>query len=241
MSSLPIEAWVFDLDGTLVDSRARLYGAYVEVAATAGIPVLSPVELRAAVEKRTLERELGLDGDAAARLLTDWYRAFGNNTPASPAFDGAADALRACARLGARIAISTARPMPPEHVLDELAEVGLASLVDVVTTTESVGGPILPDDGTLLSGYLAKARQTRAALDELGVEAHRAAMVSDEPSDLLEAAELGFGRLVGVTTGGTPASDFGLSHAIVLPSVADLAGTVGADGWPLRLADAAAG
>lgn len=240
MSASPTDAWVFDLDGTLVDSRVRLYGAYVEVARRRGIPILSPAELRTAIDGRTLERDLGLqERQMAESVLRDWYAEFGRNTPASPALPGALDALRACARTGAGIAIATARPIPSATVRGELMEVGLGPLIDVIATTDSVGGAHSQGGETVLSGFLTKTRQIAAALSELGVPFGRAAMVSDEPSDLLDAASLGIGRLVGVESGGTERATLAATGASVLTSVAELPATLGVAGWPGRLAEAA--
>jgi phosphoglycolate phosphatase-like HAD superfamily hydrolase len=157
--------------------------------------------------------------------------------PASPPLPGAADALRACARTGALIAIATARPTPASVVARELAEVGLGQLVDVVVTTESVGGPAEPidADSPVLEGYLTKKRQIESALRELGVPAERAAIVSDEAFDLVEGAELGVPRLVGVLGGNSDHDAFDGTGARVLDSVADLPQALGVTGWPLRL------
>jgi phosphoglycolate phosphatase-like HAD superfamily hydrolase len=240
MSARAAEAWVFDLDGTLVESRLRLYGAYVGVAGEFDLPVLSPSELRTAIHERTLEAKLGLDRPRAEVILAAWYAAFGANTPASPPFAGAADALRACSRTGARVAIATARPTPASVVSAELHEVGLGQLIDVISTTESVGGPLeqVEEMDTVLEGYLTKKRQIIAALEELDVPASRAAMASDEAFDLTEAAELGIPRLVGVLGGNSDRRAFAETRAQVLDSVADLPRALGVGGWPLRLGEA---
>ncbi len=241
MSAPATEAWVFDLDGTLVESRLRLYGAYVKVATEFGLRVLSPAELRAEIDDRTLEATLGLERERAEVVLAEWYAAFTENTPASPPFAGASDALRACGRLGARIAIATARPTPADVVRAELNEVGLGSLVDIVVTSESVGSPPSSSgNGTVLAGYMTKTRQIEAALSALDVAPTRAAMVSDEPADLVDAAQLGVSRRVGVLSGTSDAEAFTAIGAEALASVADLPRVLGVEGWPLRLGPAVA-
>jgi phosphoglycolate phosphatase-like HAD superfamily hydrolase len=226
-----IDAWILDLDGTLVDSRIRLYGAFLEAAADWGLPPLSPAALRAAIDGRRLERDLGLADEHADGFLECWYDAFAANQPASPAIKGADEALRACVRHGARTAIATSRPSSAEEVRSEIAEVGLANAIDHVVTLGSVGppDPAARDahGGSALAGYLVKRRQIAAAIHDLGVDPARAAMVSDEGSDLQDAAAEGVAILVGVLSGGNPAESFTGTGALLLDSIAGLPAALG--------------
>jgi len=230
LAGVAIDAWILDLDGTLVDSRIRLYGAFLEAAAEWGLPPLSPAGLRAAIGRRRLERDLGLADEHADGFLERWHELFAANRPASPAIRGAADAVRALMRHGARTAIATSRPSSPEEVREELAEVGLGEVIDHVVTLGSVGtrDPAGRAHGvSALAGYLVKRRQIASAIADLGVDPARCGMVSDEGSDLTDAAAEGVAVRVGVLSGGNPAESFAGTGALLMDSIAGLPAALG--------------
>lgn len=184
MSGAGVPVVGFDLDLTLVDSRARIgvclaaalgeRGVVVapqEVWPTIGLPLASGLQLLAP----------GLDDAAREEVAADYRRR--HDAPGAPpvtALAGAAGALAAVRAAGGTTAVVSAKVAPAVHRV--LGEVGLAALVDVV-----VGGRFAEGKGQVLA--------------ELGATGY----VGDHPGDVVAALTAGAESLAVLTGSSTEA------------------------------------
>jgi phosphoglycolate phosphatase len=184
----------FDLDMTLIDSRAAIMASFAGVAADTGV-VIDP----AGVDRRLgikLKDELAHwfppgEIEAAMRLYREHYLRL--LAPLTTRLPGAAEALAAVAAAGARAVVITAKPEVTARL--SLDCVGLA-----------------PDE---IFGD-AHGPEKAAVLAALGA----AVYVGDTPADMLAAVAAG-ARPVGVATGSFSASELRAAGAAdVLPSLA---------------------
>jgi len=142
-----IEAVLFDLDGTLVDSAGDLHAAAAELAAALGFAAMSPAGVRACIGHGMRElvacvlrhgsgREpVAAELDAATARFGDAYaRINGTHARACP---GAIACLRRLRADGVRTAIVTNKPT--RFIAPLLARTGMADAFDAI-----VGGGDLP-------------------------------------------------------------------------------------------------
>lgn len=187
-------AWravMFDVDGTLLDSRDAILDSYREATrevlgreypATTG-------EAKAVLQLRALEViALLADGDPAReRLLSDAYHAAYERLQSSAVpYSGALDALGALRSAGLRVAVVTSKSRSRLEL--DLARTGLAPLVDASIAGDEVRRG-KPDPEPLLAGLRALDARAGAAL-----------YVGDSPVDVASARAAGV-YSVGVTFG----------------------------------------
>jgi phosphoglycolate phosphatase len=133
---------VFDLDGTLVDSRADLAGAVNHVLRTVGLRELEPATLYGYVgdgARVLVQRALGPDHQDLLAAGVDAFMAYygAHLLDATRAYPGIVEALAALAGRGVALSVLTNKPVAMSRaILDGL---GLASRFVAV-----VGGDSLP-------------------------------------------------------------------------------------------------
>lgn len=205
-----MQAIVFDLDGTLVETAPDLHLVLGEVMQTQGLdaPPLSAVHGMIGDGARVLlERALAAAGeersqDELDRLYADFIDRYTREPcRASHLYDGVITALEGLRAQGARLAVCTNKPQRPSELLLEALEV--AQYFDAI-----VGGDAL-DVRKPHPGHL------QAALDRMQGDRDDAVMVGDSRNDLLTARALGVPCILvsfGYTT--VPARELGADRVI---------------------------
>jgi phosphoglycolate phosphatase len=182
-----LEALVFDLDGTLVDTAADIHLVLADVLAEEGLPAPAPAAVRGMIgdgARALVERALAAaTGKAPEPSRVDRlgarFRARYAEVPcrASAVYPGGRELLERAAAGGLRLGLCTNKPQEATEGL--LAALGLSGWFGAV-----VGGDVLPVRKPD-PGHLA------AVLAALGTPPARAAMVGDSRNDLLTARALG--------------------------------------------------
>lgn len=174
---------IFDIDGTLVDSRASIHRAATEAAQALGLPEPGYDRVRMVVglslddAMRTLEP--GLNDRDHAEFVAQFRAAFGRmyaEGHQEPLYDGALEHLRRLRRDGWRLALATGQNR--KGVARNLAREGWGDLF--VSAHCADDGPGKPDPAMLF-----------AALKASGVEADRAVMIGDTAHDARMARNAG--------------------------------------------------
>ena len=206
------DAVLFDMDGTLVDSRHIVERMWILWATEHALPVEAALAL--AHGRRTLETMQLLaphlaTPEEAARLDALEEEQEGGET----AIPGASDLLAALPAHRWALVTSASRAL----ALRRMASVGLPGPLILVGADDVVAGKPSPD------GYLQAARR-------LGVEARRSVVIEDTPAGA-EAGRSAGARVIGLKTTYPT-----LPHCDVL--VGDLRAVrveAPADGWAIRL------
>ena len=212
-----LDALVFDLDGTLVDTAPDLHAHLNEMLAELGRPGFELDEVRPMIgdgARMLLRRGLDASGGMPAGVdLEALFDEFLRRYTARPlrfgaAFDGVAEALEALDAAGIKLGVCTNKPQAPTDRL--LAALDLRRHFPAV-----IGGDVLavrkPDPGHLL-----------AVLDRLGAEPARALMVGDSANDVQVAEAVGVPCvLVSFGYTQTPARELGA--ACVIDRMSELA------------------
>lgn len=181
-----LEALVFDLDGTLVETAADLHLILTEVMGEAGLVAPPLPAVRGMIgdgAKVLIERALAAIGAPAEPALVErLFARFRERYAEEPCrlsepYPGAAELLGSLQGQGIRLGLCTNKPH--EATTGLLEALGLARFFD-----SAIGGDRLPsrkpDPGHLL-----------AVLGELGTRPEAAAMVGDSRNDLLAARGAG--------------------------------------------------
>lgn len=174
---------VFDIDGTLVDSRASIHRAAVEAARDMGLPEPEYDRVRRIVglslEHAMAVLEPGLDAEDLARFVAG-FRASFNRMYAEgheePLYPGAMDHLRRLKRDGWRLALATGQNR--RGVARNLAREGWADLF--LSSHCAEDGPGKPDPAMLV-----------AAMAACDAEPADTVMIGDTAHDALMAAAAG--------------------------------------------------
>jgi len=182
-----LQAVLFDVDGTLLDTTEFIYGGFDFTLAAHGWPPTQR-ERYARVMGKPLERcyaELAPGCDAA--LLCETHRTWqSDNLHLSVPYPGAIDVLAQLRAAGLRLAAITSRSRRTSvHTLEQAV---LAGLLNLILSYEDVSA-IKPDPAPLL-----------LALERLEVPPAAALMVGDTDADILAGRAAGVAT-VGVTYG----------------------------------------
>jgi HAD superfamily hydrolase (TIGR01509 family) len=183
----PMEAALFDWDGTLVDTLPALYRANVAVMAAFGLPFDEDAYRRHYTPYwRALYRDLGVPDERIAEANDRWLEAYESGA-ASVLFDGVVEALGKLARAGRRLGLVTAGHR--SVVEPQLAEHGLEGVFDAV---------VFGDD---LAVHKPDPRPLRRALADLGLADRptAAVYVGDVPDDMRMARSAGV-RGIGIVS-----------------------------------------
>jgi len=172
----------FDLDGTLIDSRADLAAATNHVLRSFGLPEIPPESVFALVgegARRLVERALGPDrralvDEGVVRFL-EHYRA--HLLDATDLYPGVRDALAALAHRG--VALSVLSNKPADLSEQVLAGLGIRALLG-----EVIGGDSLPTRKPDPEGLERLRRRT-------GTARERMLLVGDSAVDVATAAAAG--------------------------------------------------
>jgi phosphoglycolate phosphatase len=216
----PLDAVVFDLDGTLVDTAADLQAHVNVVLGELNRPGLELQDVRLMVGdgartllRRGLEASGGMPPSIDLELL---YRRFLERYTADPArrsavHDGALEVLRALAARNVRLGVCTNKAQAPTERL--LAALGLDRFFAAV-----VGGDAVP-------AKKPDAGHLRVVLERLGAAPARAVMVGDSGHDLLAARALGVPCVL-VSFGYTPVPARALGADRVIDRFGELPGAL---------------
>jgi HAD superfamily hydrolase (TIGR01509 family) len=190
-----LDALIFDIDGTLLDSNPAHVAAWAGAFAELGYRVapdriereigkggdrLVPDVLGAAAEAR--------DGDSLRELQTEIFLALVRRDPVG-AIPGALEVLDAARARGLRVALATSSTRPHLDPLLKSAGVDLCAHVDAVVTRDP-GSPSKPAPDLVT-----------AAVQRLGLAATQCAMVGDTRFDAIAACRAGV-TCLGVLSGG---------------------------------------
>ncbi len=171
--------YLFDVDGTLVDSAADICGTIQEVLHSAGRRDVSDAFLRRYIGKHLIElfTDLGFQPDAIDQMVTD-YRAIYTSAghPNTSVYPGVAEMLQ---NLGGLKSTATTKGTPTTRII--LEKFSLIKYFNHVQGTD--GFPAKPEPDVILK-----------SLEIFGVSPTECLMVGDAPSDM-EA-----GRRAGVNT-----------------------------------------
>lgn len=209
-------AVLWDLDGTLLDSKQSIRDTMNTVLAERGLPAFTRAELDTLIGQPLRDILATKTADkAAVEAMTHRYRAAYNESGwvTVRIAEGLLDLLEALRRDGVRHAVVTSKGQHETETL--LADLGVAHLFDGVVGDDDVR-PLKPDPAPV-----------REALRILGVAAGDAVMVGDTTFDVGAARDAGV-RSVGVLWGTHP-------RATLLAAGADaVAGDAAALGKALR-------
>ena len=195
---MPVEALIFDLDGTLVDTAPDLMAATNHIMALEGRPAVSELQIRQFVGhgamdliKRGLAATGTVPDEARLKILhrqfLDYY---GKNIAThSKLFDGLMPLLDQAAARGLKMGVCTNKVEGLSSKL--LEEIGIAKYFTAV-----VGGDTLPIMKPNPEPYFEVARRLR-------VDASRSLMFGDSETDILTAQNTGV-PVIAVTFGYTP-------------------------------------
>ena len=191
---MPLDAVIFDLDGTLLDTNATHVEAWIHGLARHGYrfsadrvgpeigkggDLLMPTLLGDKVAER--------DGDAIRESVSGAFRRLAKSRRFR-VFDGAEDLLQQLRQRGLRLALATSAAEEDLNLMMESAGTDLRRYFDAVVTKSDVQHS-KPEPDVILS-----------ALDKLGLFAAQCAMVGDTPYDATAA------RRAGVVTLGVASS-----------------------------------
>lgn len=174
---------VFDIDGTLVDSRASIHRAATEAAQALGLPEPSYDRVRQIVGL-TLEHALAvlepdLEPRDLERFIAEFRASFGRMFEAGhqePLYDGAMEHLRRLKRDGWRLALATGQNR--RGVTRNLAREGWADLF--LSSHCAEDGPGKPDPAMLM-----------AAMKACGTTPASTVMIGDTGHDMTMAVNAG--------------------------------------------------
>ena len=203
-----VQAIIFDLDGTLVDSAEDLRAALNRLLADLGLRPIEPTEIKGMIGDgvlKLLERALvAANGDPQQKdaLLPRFLEIYqANPATLTRCFPGVAETLEALRRKGFRMAVVTNKPVFATNKI--LQALGLAEIFPVVVGGDSVQQR-KPHPAPLLE-----------AVRQLEVDVGQALMVGDNIHDV-EAAHAAGMRCVAVTYGyhHRPPSEFNADRLI---------------------------
>ena len=215
----PVQAVLFDLDGTLVDTETQTDQAVAEVARRHGVSGFSlpPDETRGRTWMHVAATRRDLAGiDVPASALADELLGYWNQVSlhAKP-LPGATDAIRAAAAAGLKLAIVSSSPRPVINRFVEQLDIGACIRADAC-----VGGDSISRGKPDPEGFLLAART-------LGVDAPSTLVFEDSRAGLLAARAAGM-RSMFVTR---CASDIEANSALATARCTDYK-RLPADFWP---------
>lgn len=112
--------------------------------------------------------------------------------PHSTPFPDAVDCLISLKNKGFLLGMATSRVDPPEVLAEQLAHTGFVELFSSIATRASIS-----------AHWSDKTAQLKEVCRALEIQTEQSILVSDIPSDILGAKEIGCCHTVAMTTGGT--------------------------------------
>jgi pyrophosphatase PpaX len=210
MANAPIEAVVFDWDGTLMDSKASIVDSYYEVSERLlgrRWPA-DQAELDEIIQMRGIDAfaiAANGDPDLEARFATAFHEAYQRNQARAEAFPGTLEMIRELHDRGVKIGIATSKARARLEL--DAARSGIDEFIDASVTGDEVKAA-KPDPESVVN-----------AIEELGVDPARVLYVGDGPNDIAAARGAG-ATAVGVSYGFHPSEmrEAGPDHVIEHPS-----------------------
>lgn len=176
---------IFDWDGTLMNSEARIVASIQEAARRCGFPVLSDHESKQIIGLSLDNAILGLYPDATAQQIQQMASAYSQHFLEESAvqmetFEGAETLLKALQKAPVKVAIATGKS---RRGLDQiLAEFRFEPFFDMTRTpVESASKP----DPLMLAQIL----------DAFNLEPHQAVMIGDTEFDMEMAQNINMDRI----------------------------------------------
>lgn len=189
-----VEAVMFDMDGTLVNSRAAIEASYhdASVQVLGGPHPTDPREMEAILKLRGTEafpRVTGGDPQLTARYAEAFQAAYQRHQATAPPYPGLAEALERLTGLGVGLGIATSKARARLDI--DLDRLGIAGYFQFTVTGDEVenGKPAADPIFAVASG--------------LGVEVANGLYVGDGENDIIAAHAAGM-RAVGVAFGFHP-------------------------------------
>ena len=172
--------YVFDLDGTVVDTREDIALAFADTLAEAGYPRPDLSQVTAAIgggAKKALQRLTGLEGEESEPLLAKFLVKYGECCAdhAAP-YEGVRELLERLTAQGSVLALVTMKVKEPTHKI--LSALGLEVFDEVIAYEDAQRRK--PDPETLF-----------ALMEKFGVKPEDALMVGDTVTDMRYAAAAG--------------------------------------------------
>ncbi|HSX33003.1 MAG TPA: HAD family hydrolase [Candidatus Saccharimonadales bacterium] len=184
-----MQAVVFDLDGTLLDSREAVYVLFEQLTREFDGQAISRAEIATAMHARTsditrmLVQNQDVPFDSIVKRHDELYEQLHHKRVL---YADAKDTLLLLRRLGYKVGMLTARP---QHRLDCLDQHDLRRHIDVIITADDV-----PESKPHPAGL-------QLLLERLEVAPSGAAIVGDTVADILAGKNAGVAKTIGVTHG----------------------------------------
>jgi phosphoglycolate phosphatase len=207
---MTIEAVVFDLDGTLVDTAPDLMAATNHVLSLLRRRPITMVEVRSFVGRGArilIERGVAATGDAIDEASLTYYHAEflrhyeGHTADRSEIFPGVVALLKQLADSGIKAGVCTNKPERLSH-----------QLLDALDLSRYFGSIVGPDTIGIAKPHAAPYLE---AVRRLSVEPQRSLMVGDSEVDVLTARAAGV-PIIAVTFGYTakPVAEYGPDYLV---------------------------
>lgn len=212
----PIEAVLFDWDGTLMNTKDALIQTYRDVSTELYGEVYpsSPAEMNEVLQLRAREAFLIVaqgDEDRAARVKELFGEAYSINQASAVAYPGVVDGLRQLAALGVRLGVATSKAR--SRLEADAERTGVRDLFEVTITGDDV------------REAKPAAEPVLAAVEGVGIDAARCAYVGDGPNDVLASRAAGT-VTVGVEYGFHPDEMRAAGPDLTVPDFATLVDAV---------------
>jgi HAD superfamily hydrolase (TIGR01509 family) len=208
-----VQAVLFDVDGTLLDTTEFIYGGFDHTLAAHGYPPAERAAYARVMGKTLVDGYVALAPGCDADLLIETHRAWqAVNLHLSVPYPDAVQVLRTLRDAGLRLAAITTRSRRTS--VRTIEQAGLADYLDLILSFEDVPA-IKPDPAPLL-----------IALERLEVPPAAAVMVGDTDADILAGRAAGI-RTVGVTYGFHGAEVLAAGPDVTVDRLGDLLGILG--------------
>lgn len=181
---------IFDLDGTIVDSRHALIETCHDVQRTMGLPPLDDGILVRSIGRNIVEsirENYVADEEFATEFARRFFECYPGHANDVGLFDGIVDVVRAV-KEDAVVAIATNNDL--DGTVGLLRMLGIRDLFDHVRGVVDSDGP-------------SKARMIRDLMETTGMDPDRTVMIGDSVYDFASASEAGV-RFMGAAYGYTP-------------------------------------
>ncbi|SDS81038.1 phosphoglycolate phosphatase [Nocardioides scoriae] len=179
VSTQPVAAVIWDMDGTLVDSATVVPDAFIETVQRLGGPTLTRDQVVAHYDAGAPHEMIGLMVGREARVEDGelYHRVLADLSHTVRVHDGIAEVLGELGRRGVPLAVFTGNSVEAAGLL--LGATGLRDHFDVVVGGNEVARPKPAPDGVL------------EAASRLGVDAAACVYVGDSPLDVGAARDAG--------------------------------------------------
>lgn len=187
--------YIFDLDGTLIDSAPAILASFRQAFAQTGTPVERPIEsdIIGPPLKETLEMISGTTDAAVIETLTEAFKAAydGGGLNATTAYAGVDTMLKALKAAGSRLHIATNKRLHPTWKILEM--LGWGDLFDTVYALDMTT-PRLPTKAAMIARQLADLKLSSADTAYIGDRAEDGES-ADANALAFFAATWGYGAL----------------------------------------------